>query len=116
MNRWMAATAAMAWALGRMVLGARWEGVQVAPGVWRDSVGLGQWVTLWVLLAVLGLGVARRLRPWRHRLLALVPLLAWIAWSLRAGTLGPIPLAVYAVPTLAAWCGALLARDAIRGA
>jgi hypothetical protein len=116
MKRWSAGTAAATWVLGRVVLGARWGGVQVAPGVWRDSVALWQWATLWVLLAVLGFAVASRVPRWPYRLAALVPLLAWIAWSLRGGTLGPIPLAIYGVPTLVAWCGALLVRDAMRRA
>lgn len=108
---WIAGIAALTWLLGRLVLGARWEGVEVAPGVWRDTVSLGQWATLWVLLGLVGLAAARRLPRWSHRVLALAPLLAWIAFSLRHGTLGPVPMVIYGLPTLVTWCVALLAGD-----
>lgn len=114
MDRWTAGTTALVWLMGRLVLGTRWHGVEVAPGVWRDAVGLGQWAILWVLLAALAIGVAARLTRWPHRLLALGPLLGWIAWSLRDGALGPLPVAIYGLPTILAWCGPLLAHDALR--
>ena len=114
MRRWTAGTAAVAWLLGRIVLGSRWDGVEIAPGLWRDSVGLWQWAILWLLLAGLAIGVAARLTRWSHRMVALVPLLCWIAWSLREGTLGPLPVVIYGLPTLVAWCGPLLAHDALR--
>ena len=114
MNWWTVGTAAAAWLLGRAVLGRRWEGIEVSPGVWRDSVSLSQWATLWVGLAALALVVAGRLPRWPRRLAALLPLLLWIAWSLRGGTLGPIPIVIYDVPTLATWCGGLALGDVCR--
>jgi hypothetical protein len=115
-SSWIAVAAGVAWLLGRIVLGSRWDGVEVAPGVWRDGVGLWQWAMLWLLLAGLGLATARRLRGWAPRLLVLAPLLAWLAWSLREGNLGLIPVIIYGVPTVIAWCCGLLARDATRPA
>lgn len=114
MDRWTAATAALAWLAGLVILGTRWHGVEVAPGRWQDAISLRQWAALWALLALLAWSVGGRLTRWPRRTMALLPLLAWIAWSLRAGTLGPVPMVIYGVPTLAAWCGGLLARDAWR--
>ena len=112
MHRWTAGTAALVWLAGVLVLGTRWEGIEVAPGVWRDSISLRQWAALWVVLAVVACAVGARLPRWGHRLVALVPLVAWIAWSLRFGALGPLPLVIYGTPTVAAWCAGLLLRDA----
>lgn len=114
MHRWTGGAAALAWLSGLLVLGTRWEGIEVSPGVWRDAISLRQWAVLWVVLAVLGTAVAARLPRWPQRALALLPLLCWIAWSLRTGTLGPVAMVIYGLPTVIAWCGGLLARDASR--
>ncbi len=98
-------------ALGIAVLGTRWDGIEVSPGVWRDSVGLGQWATLWGTLVIVGLAAAVWLLRWRTRLLVVLPLLVWIGWSLRGGTLLPIAFAIYAAPTVLAWCAGLLLGD-----
>lgn len=112
MARWTIGAATLAWLLGRVVLGTQWGAVESAPGVWQDAISLRQWALLWALLAVLAVAVATVVPRWTHRLLALVPLLAWIGWSLRGGTLWPIALAIYGTPTVLAWCGGLLMRDA----
>lgn len=100
--------------LGLVVLGARWEGIEVAPGVWRDAVSLQQWAWLWAALTVGGAVAAGWLSRWPFRVCALAPLLAWIAWSLRGGTLTPLAFVIYAVPTITAWCGGLALGDVLR--
>jgi hypothetical protein len=66
-------------------------------------VSLGQWAALWVLLVVIAMAGADRLPRLSQRALAPVPLLVWIGWSLRGGTLTPLAFVIYAVPTVAAW-------------
>ncbi len=100
--------------LGVLVLGTQWHGIEVAPGVWHDSVGLRQWSVLWVTMGIIALVVAPRLPAWGARVLVLLPLLAWIAWSLRGGGLLPIALAIYAAPTILAWFAGLAGGDALR--
>ena len=100
--------------VGVVVLGTRWEGIEVAPGVWRDSVSLQQWGVLWASLGVLGAAGAAWLPSWGLRILVPLPLLAWIGWSLAGGTLLPIAFAIYAAPTLLAWGAGLLTGDAAR--
>jgi hypothetical protein len=114
MTRWSVGLAVVVLAAGVGLLGTRWEGIEVAPGVWRDSVSLTQWAMLWVLLAIVALVAARRVPRWLQRLLVLMPLLAWIAWSLGGGTLTPLAFVIYAVPTLVVWCGGLALGDALR--
>ncbi len=111
MAMWTVGVAVAVWVAGRVVLGAHWTGVEVSPGVWQDGVSLRQWAVLWILLAAVGAAVAPRLPRWPYRVAALVPLLAWIGWSLSAGTLAPMALVIYGVPTVAAWGAGLLARD-----
>ncbi len=116
MSRWVALAGLLAWALGVAILGTRWEGVEVSPGVWRDSVTLRQWAALWVALVLCAMTVAHRIPRWWPRLVVLVPLLAWIGWSLRGGTLTPLAFAIYATPTVLAWTVALAVSDALRHA
>jgi len=104
----VAAVAVLAWVIGVVVLGLDWQGHEISPGVWIDGVSLTQWSVCWALLALLAIGTSRLLKGWAARLLALVPLLAWIVWQLRSSTLGPIPMIVYGVPTVLFWCGGLL--------
>ena len=114
MDRWSVGTAAFVWLLGRVVLGSRWQATEVAPGVWQDAITLNQWMVLWALLAASAFTVAPFISRWPRRLLVLLPLLAWIAWSLRTGTLWPIALALYAGPAVLAWCAASYLRDVVR--
>lgn len=107
----LALVATLAWLLGFLVLGTSWEGVRVAPGVWEDGVSLREWSWFWLALGALGLLVSRAVTTWSARLLALGPLLGWIAWSLWGGGLGPIPLVIYAVPTLLVWMAAATLGD-----
>ena len=99
---------------GVTILGTRSEGIQVAPGVWRDAVSLRQWLALWLTVAALGGAAAWRVPAWRTRLAAVLPLLGWMGWVLRGGTLLPIAFVVYAVPTAAAWLGGLALGDLAR--
>ena len=100
--------------IGMLVLGTRWTGIETAPGQWRDAITLPQWLVFWVALAAGAAAGATRVPRWMPRLLTLVPLIVWIAWSLRHGTLGPIPLAIYGAPTVVAamlgYAGADFAR------
>lgn len=114
MGGWVAGVAMLAWLIGALVLGRDWQGHEISPGVWADGVSLTRWATCWVVLAVVAAVASRVLRRWTVRLLALLPLITWIAWQLRAGTLGPIPMAIYIVPTTAAWCAGLLIGDLVR--
>ena len=108
MTTWCIAVSLLAWCIGVIVLGYEWRGHESAPGVWVDGVSLKQWAACWMLLALLAAGSARVLQGWRARLLALLPLVAWILWHLRVSTLGPIPMVIYVVPTTLVWCGGLL--------
>ena len=120
MTRLTAGVALVAWLIGVLVLGRRWEGVQTSSGAWVDGVSLWQWLVCWVLLALLALAVGRRLRGWTARALALLPLTTWIVWQLSGGALGPIPMVIYLAPTCFVWAvglqvgqmvGAWLARS-----
>ncbi|AMY10453.1 hypothetical protein LuPra_03684 [Luteitalea pratensis] len=108
------AVAVLAWLIGVVVLGFDWQGHERAPGVWADGVSLTQWSVCWVLLALLAVATGRLLRGWAVRLLALLPLAAWIVWQLRNSTLGPIPMVIYLVPTIVAWCAGLIAGSTAR--
>lgn len=90
-------------ALGVVTLGTAWHGVEVQPGVWRDGVSPARWATFAILLVVVGAGVATRLGSWPRRVLVLVPLLAWVLWQLRAGTLWPIAFGVYGTGIVFCW-------------
>jgi hypothetical protein len=111
---WVAGTAVLAWLIGVIVLGLQWHGEERAPGIWVDGVSLAQWLLCWLLLAALAMSVASRLRGWPARLLAIVPLSAWVVWQLRASALGPIAMVVYLVPTVLVWCGALQLSTLVR--
>jgi hypothetical protein len=107
----VALVAAAALTLGIGTLGTRWRGVEVAPGLGEDTVTLVHWARCWAALAVLAVAAAHQLRGWSHRVMTMVPLLSWLAWSLRQGTLGPLAFVIYAVPTLGLWVGALQLTD-----
>ncbi|HTV02036.1 MAG TPA: hypothetical protein VMF13_15920 [Luteitalea sp.] len=111
----MPAVAATIWLFGLVMLGTRWQGVESAPGVWTDAVSLQRWVLFWAGLFV-GAGLVAPWMPrWRHRILALLPLLAWLAVELRHGSLAPVAWLVYATPTAGLWLLGLLAGDRIGG-
>jgi hypothetical protein len=112
----VAAVALLAWLIGLLVLGLHWEGHERAPGVWVDGVSLTQWVACWGLLALLAIGTGRYLRGWPVRVLALLPLVGWIAWELSGSSLGPIPMIVYLIPTLLVWCAGLIVGKPVRRA
>ena len=99
----MLGIAATIWVFGLIVLGTQWEGTEAAPGVWEDGVSLQRWGLFWVGLFVGGALVAPWLPRWRHRGLALVPLLTWVAVELRHGSLAPIAWCMYAAPTAGIW-------------
>lgn len=111
----VAGVALVAWLIGVGVLGSSWRGTPTASGAWVDDVSLRQWLTCWVLLALLAVAAGHRLRGWRLRALALLPLTTWIVWQLRGGALGPIPMVVYLVPTFLVWGAALEAGRLARG-
>ena len=90
-------------ALGIITLGTDWTGVEVAPGVWRDRQGPGQWALFGALLALLGIVAGRWVPLWRQRAAVIVPLLAWMTWQLQVGTLWPFALAIYGGGSAACW-------------
>ena len=92
-------------ALAVTTLGTDWTGVEAAPGVWRDRVTPMQWVVFGVLLVVLGVVSGRWVPQWGRRVAVLVPVLAWVAWQLRHGTLWPIALAIYGSGIVLCWLG-----------
>ena len=100
--------------VGMGVLGRLWIGREVSPGQWRDGVSLTRWGVLWTLLLLGGIATAPALRGWRARVLAIVPLLVWIAWKLRGGSLAPIAFAIYAMPTVLAWLAGALLGDRVQ--
>ena len=110
----VASVGLLAWLIGVVVLGFDWQGHEHSPGVWVDGVSLTQWSVCWGLLALLAMGAGRLLQGWALRLLALVPLGLWMVWQLRGGTLGPIPMVIYLVPTVLVWCAGLILGSAWR--
>lgn len=112
---WGTGVAALALlALGVVVLGTRWEGIEVRPGVWRDAISLPRWMWFWAAVACLGLALSAWVRTSRARGVALGPLLVWFAFELRAGTLAPIAWLIYATPTVVAWLGSAFVSDLVR--
>ena len=95
--------AVVLWGLGVLVLGTRWEGVEVAPGVWRDAISLPRWAAFWAAVACLGLASAPWVQTMTGRVVAILPLLIWFGIELRSGSLAPIAWLTYATPTVAAW-------------
>lgn len=113
--RWTTAgISALLLALGILVLGTRWDGIEVAPGVWRDSVTLQRWSAFWIALAVAGVALAGRLGSWSDRIFAVVPVLLWMAWSLRHGSIWPVAFVTYAVPTVLVWLTAVVLTFRVR--
>lgn len=103
-----AALAGAVLTLAIVTLGTDWTGVEVAPGVWRDRVTLTHWATFYGAIALLGLATGRWLPTWPRRLVVVAPVLAWMTWQLRTGTLWPVALALYGTGTALAWlfgCG-----------
>ena len=110
----MPAVAAILWLFGLVVLGTQWRGVESPPGVWNDAVSLQRWVLLWAGLFI-GAGLVAPWMPrWPHRVLALVPVLAWLAVELRHGSLAPLAWLIYAAPTAGVWLLGALVGDRIR--
>ena len=114
MTGWVAGVAVLAWLVGVVVLGFDWQGHELSPGVWADGVSLSRWAACWALLGLVAASTGRLLRGWSVRLLTLLPLVAWIVWQLRGSTLGPIPMVIYIVPTVLAWCAGLTIGDVVR--
>ncbi len=94
-------------AAGVMTLGTHWQGVEMQPGVWRDGVSSTQVVVFAGLLVVTGCLAAPHVRSWPRRLIVLLPLLAWLGWQLRHGTLWPIALALYGAGVVFCWLAGL---------
>lgn len=90
-------------ALAVITLGTDWTGVEVSPGVWRDRVTPARWAFFGGLLVLLGIVSGRWVPLWGQRVAILVPVLAWVAWQLQAGTLWPIALAIYGLGIVACW-------------
>jgi hypothetical protein len=95
-------------ALGVLVLGTDWSGVEVAPGVWADRPSLTRWAWLGLGVCAVGVVAGPHLQTWPLRLGCLLPLLLWYAWQLRHGTLWPIALLVYGGATTLLWLAACL--------
>lgn len=110
-----AALAAAVVALAVVTLGTDWTGVEVAPGVWRDRVTLTRWASFYGAIALLGLATGRWLPTWPRRLVVLGPVLAWMTWQLRAGTLWPVALALYGTGTVLAWLLGCVVASAVVG-
>jgi hypothetical protein len=102
------------WGAGVLVLGFDWDGIEVAPGVWRDAISLRRWSAFWAAVTCLGLASGPWVRTWSGRAGAILPLLIWLAVQLRSGTLAPIAWLIYATPTVAAWVAGGLAYDVVR--
>jgi hypothetical protein len=62
----------------------------------------------------LAVATAPRLPRWSLRAWALLPFTLWVAWELRHGALGPIPMVIYLVPTAFVWSAALVSGDWMR--
>jgi hypothetical protein len=92
-------------ALAVITLGTDWTGVEILPGVWRDRVTPGRWALFGALLVALGLVSGRWVPQWSRRLAVLVPVLLWVLWHLRHGTLWPIAFTIYACAILVCWLG-----------
>jgi len=99
--------------VGMGVLGGDWVGRAVSPGHWQDGVSLSRWVVLWALMLLGGAAAASVMPRWLPRLVAILPLLLWIAWQLRGGSLAPIAFGIYSMPTVLAWLAGALLGDAI---
>jgi hypothetical protein len=95
-------------AVAVITLGTRWQGVEIEPGIWRDSVSPARWALLASVLVLAGGAAAPALPTWPRRLRVLVPLLAWILWQLRHGTLWPVAFAVYATGIVVSWLAGVL--------
>lgn len=92
--------------LALLILGTSWGGQVSVDGTWVDGVSLRQWAAFLVAVAAVGVVVGPRLTSTRDRLLPLLPTLLWLGIALW-GTLGPIPLVIYLVPTALVWFAAL---------
>jgi hypothetical protein len=110
-----AALAAVLVVLAVLTLGTDWTGVEVAPGVWRDRVTLTHWSFFYGAVALVGVATGRWVLTWPRRLIVLGPVLAWITWQLRLGTLWPIALSLYGTGTVLSWLMGCAASVALAG-
>lgn len=101
--------------LAVLILGTNWGGQMAAGGAWVDAVSLPQWAAFLLAVAAVGVMVGPRITSARHRLLSLLPTMVWLAMALW-GTLGPIPLVIYLVPTAVVWVVATAGGARVRGA
>lgn len=99
--------------LALLILGTRWGGQMSVDGTWVDSVSLPQWAAFLVAVAAVGVVVGPRVASARRRLLPLLPTMVWLGIALW-GTLGPIPLVIYLVPTALVWVVATAVGTRVR--
>jgi hypothetical protein len=92
--------------LALLILGTSWGGQVRVDGTWVDGVSLRQWAAFLVAVAAVGVVVGPRITTARDRLIPLLPTFLWLGIALW-GTLGPIPLVIYLVPTALVWFAAL---------
>jgi hypothetical protein len=92
--------------LALLILGTSWGGQVRVDGTWVDGVSLRQWAVFLVAVAAVGVVVGPRITTARDRLIPLLPTFLWLGIALW-GTLGPIPLVIYLVPTALVWFAAL---------
>lgn len=92
--------------LALLILGTNWGGQVRLDGTWVDGVSLRQWAVFLVAVAAVGVVVGPRITAPRDRLIPLLPTFLWLGIALW-GTLGPIPLVIYLVPTALVWFAAL---------
>lgn len=97
--------------LAIVLLGTQWDGVEVSPGVWRDRVSLARWAVFDGVLFVIGAAACRSVPRWTARAAVLLPVLLWLAWQLRAGTLWPLALAIYGTAVVVSWFAGCLVAD-----
>ncbi len=113
---------ALALVIGLVAVVSEWDPNATGQGAARSLV---QWVACWGLLAVLGVGVGRRLRAPVLRWFVIVPLClvllahqwnavlsdARIMWVVPAG---PVVAGLMLLPTMLAWWIGLLAGPRVR--
>lgn len=89
--------------LAVVTLGTDWRGVEIGPGEWRDRVTPLQWAWMLAATTLLGAVGGTLVRAWPRRIVIVVPVLVWLLWQLREGTLWPIAVALYGSALVVAW-------------